>query len=757
MQGALKIVGGASRRALGRAFGRALSGAAIAAIAGLVPAAEAVAEQAEPGAPVFHRTEGGTEGRATGGAEERDMVALIADRIEYDEVTGVLRASGDVQIFYRGQTLTTDEIVYDSAADRVTATGAVTLRTDRGETVFADAAALDSDLRNGLVTGARSVIAGEGKIAAVEGRRIDGRYNVLEKAVFSPCEVCAARPTPLWRIRAERILHDQEAGEIHYEDAWFDVLGAPIGFLPYFRHPSPEVERATGFLAPRIQRDRGYGLAAKIPYYFVLDETADFTITPFLMTSDGVILETEIRKRFERGYLNLEIFAGVTDYDNDGRGARARAAAFGEARYQIDDNLQAGLDLAVAADDPFLRRYDYTERDRLTSEAFLRSYDGANRYSGSVFFLQSLRNNEPQDAIPIGLPELSFRHVVATPALGGGELGLDFDAIGLIRDDGRDVGRVSLGADWSRQAILDNGLVLRGFAEGQADFYRIGDDPAFDDDAARFSPLIGAETRMPFIRAEAGGAAHVVEPIVQFVYAPEVTQGDIPNEDSVIVEFDEMNLFETDRFAGFDRRETGAWATVGGRYEYISDGFGLRAAGGRVFRIENDRVFSLASGLNSDDTDYVAAASFTYEDWLDFGVRWRFDEDFNAQRAEAGGQVDYGPASVYGYYLFVAADPAQAALINRQEIALGGALELDRNWTVGGEFRRDMIADRFVNAGGVLTYEDECAGLDLYLERRFTESLNAPRGTSVGFRVRLFGAGSNDPSKASGACAYAAE
>lgn len=694
---------------------------------------------------------------ATARAEDRaEPVALIADRIEYDSNTGVVTASGDVQVFHQGQTLTADEIVYDSRADRVSASGEIVLRTDRGETVFADAAALDADLRNGIVEGARSVIEGDGKIAAVEARRIDGRYNVLEKAVFSPCEVCAEKPVPLWRIRAERILHDQEAGEIHYEDAQLDLFGVPIAYLPYFRHPSPEVERATGFLPPEITRDRGYGLAIKAPFYFVIDENSDFTITPFLMSADGAVVELEYRRRFENGRMDLQVITGVTDYDDDGFGARARVGAFGEGRFLVDEGLHAGFDLAVAADDPFLRRYDYTERDRLTSEAFLRYYDGANYATGSVFFLQSLRDNDPQDAIPLGLPEVSFRRVMATPGIGG-ELGFGFDAIGLVRDDGRDVGRASLSADWSRREILPSGLVLRGFAEAQADFYAIGDDPAFGDDAARFSPRIGAEARMPFIKTAENGGTHLVEPIVQLVYAPEVTQGDIPNEDSQIVEFDEMNLFEPDRFAGFDRRETGAWVTLGAKYEYFDlEGFTFRAAGGRVLRIEDDRVFSAASGLNSD-SDWVAAASVGYDDWLEFGGRLRFDDDFEIGRAEVGGRVIYDPVTVYGYYLYRQRDATQASPVDRSEVNFGGSIALDRNWTIGGEFTRDLIRDRFVTVGGVLTYEDECAGFDVYVQEREVQSDDAPTGTTVGFRVRLFGAGSSNRSKASGTCAYAVQ
>ncbi|MEO0361032.1 MAG: LPS assembly protein LptD, partial [Pseudomonadota bacterium] len=610
--------------------------------------------------------------------------------------------------------------------------------------------------RQGLIAGAQSVIAGDGKIAAVEARRVEGRYNVLERAVFSPCEVCSDRPVPLWRIRADRIVHDQVERRIHYQNAFLDVFGVPIAFVPYFRHPSPEVRRASGFLPIDGGRDRAFGAFLKAPYYIVIDEHSDATLTPFIATDDGFILETEYRRRFENGFIDLDLNFGLTDYDADGDGFEARFGGFGIGRWTLDQGLYAGFDLAITADDPFLRRYDYTNRDRLFSEAFVRSYDGSNFATGSVAYLQSVRDGEPQGGIPIALPELSLRRTFQPGGLGG-ELGLTFDSSSLVRTDGRDVARASFGADWSRQAVTTGGVILRGFADARADLYGIDDDPAFDGEAARFSPRIGAEARMPFIRVEEGGVAQIVEPVIQFAYAADVFDGDIPNEDSVAVEFDEMNLFETDRFTGFDRRESGAYVTLGANYERIDpNGLSFKATGGRVIRFDDTDDFTPDSGLDGNVSDYVAGASIDYRDWLSLDMRGRFGDALGINRAEIGGALDFAPLTLSGYYLFVDDDPAEGSFDDRSEVTLAASLALDRNWTVGGDARRDLIEDRFVTAGGVLSYEDECAAIEAYVRRRFTESDDAPRGTSFGVRVRLFGAGSGDESRRSGACAYGA-
>lgn len=716
-------------------------------MATLVIVSGAVAAGAQDdGKPVFQR-------------QTDQPVALIADSIDYDSAAGILTAEGAVEVYFGGRTLTADKIIYDSADDRISAEGRIALRTETGETLFADAADLDSELRDGLIQGARSVIAnGRAKISAVEAQRVDNRYNVLSKAVFSPCEVCADNPVPLWRIRARQIIHDEVKGEIHYDEAFFDLMGVTVGFLPYFRHPSPEVKRASGLLEPEFEIDGAYGAAIKTPYFLTLGDSADLTVTPFISAGDGALLEIQYRRLFERGSLDVTIVGGVTDYGNDNRGFRARIGAFGTGEIEVSPGVYVGFELEIAADDPFLRRYDYTDNDRLTTEAYVRAYDGRNYATVTAAYLQSLRANDPQGAIPYVFPEFDARYVLDTPFIGGGELGFSLNGVGLIRENGRDSARVSFGADWSREVITEGGLVLRGFADARADYYQIGDDPALGNDAYRFSPRAGIEARMPFSRKDQAGGLHIAEPFVSFVAAPEdIFDGDIPNDDSFLTEFDTLNLFETDRQAGFDRIETGSRVTIGGRYQrFFKEGVSFKAAGGRIFRIEDITDFSPNSGLVDDESSYVASLDVGYRDWAEVRTSWRFSDDLGIERADILANASYDPFSLYASYFFVEKDAAINSPVNRSELTLGGAVELDRNWSVSANARRDLIADRFVTAGAVLSYVNECAGFDAFIKRRFTQSVSAPEATTVGLRVRLFGAGGGDQSRASGACAYGA-
>ncbi len=229
----------------------------------------------------------------------------------------------------------------------------------------------DAELRDGLVVGARSVMGENVRLAAVEARRVDDRYNTLSKAVYSPCTVCPENPTPLWSIRARRVIHDEEEHIIHYENATFEVFGVPVGWLPYFRHPDPTVDRASGFLIPRFLSSSIFGYALKVPYYQVIDPQSDLTLTPFVMTNDGLILELEYRRLFETGGLT---FAGSGTWNDYGGEGPVHGFVDTDGLFDIGWGIDAGWDIKFASDDAYLRRYDYDYVDRLTSEVFVKRY-----------------------------------------------------------------------------------------------------------------------------------------------------------------------------------------------------------------------------------------------------------------------------------------------------------------------------------------------------------------------------------------------
>jgi LPS-assembly protein len=694
---------------------------------------------------------------AAAGAQDLDAsfdeslpVALIADSIAFDEATGTITARGAVEVYHGDRTLTASAIVYDSRTERIRAEGPLTLRDPSGTTLVADFAELDADLRNGVIEGARALIAeGGGRLAAVEGRRVDGRYNALNKAVYSSCEVCADSPTPLWSIRARRIVHDEDEKMVYYEDPVFEIAGTPVGWLPFFSHPDPTVRRKSGFLAPTFGGSTTYGYYAKIPYFWAIDPSRDATITPFITLDDGPILEAEYRQRFDFGGFDLSGSAGWLDTAEDG-GRELRGHIFGTGVFDIGAIAPgsapvAGFDVALASDKSYLRRYDLNDDPRLQTELFIENYDRDGFYEARGYYFQTLRDSEDQEEVPFVIPDFTIREEIDAPG-GFGAVGFEAAGVALARPDGRNQSRLTGLVDWRADAILDVGLAVGAFAAARGDVYAYSDDPDFGDGGAtRFAPLAGVEAFYPLIATE-GGATHLLEPGAQLIAAPTaLNPADIGNEDSQIVEFDETNIFALNRSPGYDRVESGTRLNLGLRYSRTADDpLRVDASLGRVLRLTDDDAFSVGSGLAGDASDFVGAWSVGWGDWITVSNRLRLSDDLDVNRNEIFTGLDLGPLRIDGSYLFLESDVTAGALTDREEAALGAALDLAPRWTLSGFVRRDFENDEYIETRGALEYRDECAALEFFVGRDFVETDDAPAATSFGVRVRIFGASDGD-------------
>jgi LPS-assembly protein len=386
-----------------------------------------------------------------GTADPNTPLILEADAVTYDTDNRIARAIGDAEAFYGDRVLGADSLIYDAANGSVSATGAVALRNDDGTFLFADDASLATDLSNGTISEPRLIIAGGGKLAAVEGERVDDRYTVLSKAVYSPCDVCVDDPTPLWRVRADRVIHDEVTRDIIYQDATFDVEGVSVFYLPYFRHPDPSVERRSGFLTPEFSRDSTIGFTTKTPYFFNLAPNRDLTLTPYITSRDGPLIEAEYRARTENGQYSL---SGTATYNNSlGDDAQFRGALRGQGLFLLDDigleDSYWGYGLDIASDDTFLRRYDYSDEDRTTSRLFAGSQTDRLFTETSLIYFQSFRPEDDGDTIPQAIPEFRYSNrIVEDPTWGIATV--DASALRLERESGRDYNRIGGGLKWQR-------------------------------------------------------------------------------------------------------------------------------------------------------------------------------------------------------------------------------------------------------------------------------------------------------------------
>lgn len=679
-----------------------------------------------------------------------DAATLLADRVL---LTGprTLVAEGDVVIWFHGRRLIASRVTYDGAADRILVEGPIHLSTpaERGTeaeaVLIADSADLDQQLRDGILRGARLVLAREMQLAAREARiEGDGRLVVLDRVVASSCQICAEDPVPLWEIRARRITHDRQARTIHFDRPQLRAFGVPVMMLPALTTPDPTVERMSGFLAPRFRTTSGLGPGIKLPWFLTLGDSADLTLTPYLATARTTTLEARYRQALRQGEVMFEAAISDDDLTDD----RTRGYFFGAGTFYLPRDWRLDGQLQLATSRAYLLDYGITDADRLWSGVLLSRVRPDSLGWARLGQYRTLREDEDRATTPAQVADIFWQRRF-TPAIGGVAT-LEWGAHAHRRPShadgaGRDMARGSLTATWRGDRILPFGLLAEGQAQLDADFYRVNQDSAFARNVARIIPAAAVTLRWPLVRADGGGASQVLEPVAQLVWSPRPSDADaIPNEDGVLWELDEGNLLSLSRYPGRDARETGLRATLGlGWTRFDPEGWSLSLAAGRVFRNRalQDTPTGLTPVFGQKKSDWLLAANFSNDSGLALAGRALLDDSADMSRAELRAGILRPSFSLGAGYLWIdgAAEPGRGQDISELMIETGG--QIAPGWWLTAEARYDFSESRAQRAALGLTWRNECLTLDMGVERRFTAADTLRPETSFDLSIRLGGFG----------------
>lgn len=719
-----------------RGLGRLIGGAGVALA---LATAQAAAQTAPP-----MRTSVGDP------AADRRPVVINANELVYDRERATVTARGNVVIFQGDRVVLADEVVFDQRANRVTATGNVALTEPGAPTIFASRAELTRDMKDGVLEQFRMLFPEDSKMAANGAIRVDGRRNEMSRVVFSPCRLCPEDPTraPLWQIRARRVVHDQEKQDITYRSAALEFFGVPIVWMPYFSHPDPTVRRRTGFLTPTFGSEGKLGQTLRVPYFIVIDKDKDATITPMITTRQRVALFGEYRQRLPGGALithgSITYVRRTDENDNQQPGDELRGHLFGRFRYDIDRNWRTGFDAGYVTDKTYLRRYNVFSGDTLASTAFAEGFFDRHYFRARAMHFRSLRQGEPQDKIPFVLPLAEFS-AQGDPIQHWGRWHFDSSVMAVMRNEGAESRRMSLRGGWRLPYTDAAGWLLTVSANLNADVYWVtGNEannlPGFSGTVGRFYPQVMVDWRYPFAR-ELGNVRHVIEPRVALVAStPKLNTWRIPNEDSLDLELDDMNLFAENRYPGRDRVDDGMRIVYGlSNQLYGNRGGKAELFVGQSYRFFGEENFLENSGIRSSVSDIVGRVRISPGDYFSLTYRFRADAKFrNFRRQEVA--VSGGIPALRGTvtYVDLVDQLGNAEFARRQQVNLAIASQITPRWSVAGSAGFDLVSPRpqpYVMSFQA-QYQDECCtvrftyirSIDLFTDtertQRFLLSIN---------------------------------
>ena len=462
--------------------------------------------------------------------QENISNSIESDKIEYLNDSGEIKAIGSVKITRGNFELNADEILFNQKNNIIEGNGNIIIKERGGPTIMASQFKLSSDLNDGIIK-LPSLLTKDGtNISSAYAIRSGGKSIVLKKGIFSPCKKCQnSNKKASWQVKANRIIYDEVSGNIIYEGAKFELFGFPIFYIPIATHPSPDIKRRSGFLAPEITTSGDLGLSIKTPYFMNLAPNYDLTITPWVVTKGALVAEGEWRQRFKRGKLNFHIIAASLNDDfksktvniNDDWSAVINSpfnspenlsAINKKLAFDYDDNTHSITNVEVAdkddsrpssiadsigydfrgsfatsgnfqfnnwnldfsgkfvSDDTFLRRFN------LDDETDIKSYLSLSRYWGnakleinSIYYSSLLPEKDGSE--PLILPEVKFSWN-PEKIIFGGKSKISINTLGIVRKTDGNTYRVSSEIDWERQIINNNGHIFKLNLNIRGDAYR---------------------------------------------------------------------------------------------------------------------------------------------------------------------------------------------------------------------------------------------------------------------------------------------
>lgn len=682
-------------------------------------------------------------------AAPQEPVLIEADDMHYDRDSQIVSAVGSVEIVQGERIVLAQRVMYHEPSGTVYALGDVSILEPDGNVYFAQKVQLKDDLKQGVINQFKARLSDNSLLAASKATQVNENLIELENAVYSPCRVCAGdrESDPLWQLKARRVIHDKEDQRIRYHHARMEFMGFPVLYSPYFSHAAPDAKRKSGFLMPSYGVSTSLGTIIETPYYLNIAPDMDATIAPMYASLEAPVLKGEFRHLLPSGQYSLA--GSVTNPDqrsNTGApiaGDDIRGHIEGAGHFALNDMWSWGFNAKRSSDDTYLRRYEISNEDMLTSrlymEGFGKSYFDRTYASAEALSFQGLRTDDVPGLTPLVLPMMQFEHTMPLSFLGS-RLEFSGNLLSVMRDEASDSQRISLAGEWVAPYRTSGGHLLTFSSALRGDLYYISGIQTGakdeEDTVGRLIPEVALNWKYPLVNYDSGRKI-LVEPQVEVIASPNGNNpSDIPNNDSQSVEFSDSNLFSRDRHTGLDRVESGTRVNYGitTQIQMASDA-ALNLLFGQTYHLDDDNVTAFGITPGDSFSDYLGRIEWESE-MLYLAYRVRLDEERLAiLRNEVTAGLNLYPFRFNTTYLSLDNDPN---LSDRQEIIADAAFNLTKNWMLTASGHRDLEGEgRWVTSGMGIGYQNECLTLLSSIRRAYYRDRDVEPATSYLLQLKL--------------------
>ena len=470
----------------------------------------------------------------------------------------------------------------------------------------------------------------------------DKNYTLINKGVFTSCK--KNDNCPPWSIQSKLIKHDKIQKTLNYDDAVLKIYDIPVFYFPKFFHPDPSVKRQSGLIKPSINNSNVLGTSFTLPYFKVISENKDLTLTPTLFDSDTIMTTVEYRVENKNSSLITD-FGFVNGYKSPTtRKKNSLSHLF--LNYNLDLKLEeynsSHVEMSInrVSNDSYLNVFDQyvtksnlrpSDFNKLTNNINLKlDHDDFNFETGFQSF-ENLRIKNQSDRYQYVLPYYNFEKYISKN-LFNGNVSFSSNGNNVLDSTNKLETNITNNLTYNSTDFISNSGFKNNFGINLKNLNSVGKKSSKYKSSlqSELVSLYNLDVSLP-LKKNNQKSINYLTPKLSLRFNPH----DMKDYSSLSRNIDAHNAFAINRLGLSDTFESGRSLTLGLDYSNeqknnlneINNYFELKLA--TVLRDKVEKFVPNKSTINRKNSNLFGSISNRFSENLKIGYGFSLDNDIN--------------------------------------------------------------------------------------------------------------------------------
>jgi len=555
---------------------------------------------------------------------------------------------------------------------------------------------------------------------------------------LSPCEINGFFKCPTWSLKINKTKYLVNEDKFVHYDSFLQIADKKILYLPYLSHYGIRAPKKMGFLTPSLEINLiGSKTLFKTPFYIPIGSTGNFTITPIIKYNDSFNnyfdtyeIKSEVEQKFSNGLLLLDLNTQKTNRET---------SLLNTLRIKSFQTISPKSNVEFNA--LFTNNISNARSTNLEQIPLQASYLRLNKYdltSKNDYLITEINTTTPFDNSDLGLipnqiPFVIYKNKIDLENKASIYNDINFFNIERNKSD-----------DLNPKKEVGFTLQIKIFKLIRSNNTNFFNKFIINNSYKNLSYLHNSNLNKEVRNNEFSISSEIIKNItsnvktkVKFIINESIDTIKVAKEPSAIT-INYINLFEENRFFGFDQNDNSSRVAFGIEYSKYFNQNKFEFSVGQSYDTKKNNNFLKTINQNSHFSDYIFLTSLKYQN-INFNIDSRIDQK-KLSKKEMNYNLRFGSPIefLFGYN----ETRNDAFLYNTDDtklLKLGISSNINENMSLAFDTNLDLN-DKYNPYKSKLNLNifDECSNLEIaYINSKFTDNDNTNPKELISLTYRM--------------------